>query len=414
MEFQLKQEQTKLHGIDLECLEKSSGKSRVLRVALSAAIVFALAGCAGDNNSPIRIGATMSETGAYATQGVAAKNGYLLCAEHVNAAGGVLGRNIEFIIHNDESNTERAHELYSQLIVDENVDAIMGPYGSTLTEAVAPITEKHRMVHISPLAATSSIWEQGRHHLFMVLPPAELFLAGLIDLADKQGFTRVAVLQEDSLFPRAAGRGAVALAEQRGMQVLLNHTYTSGTGDFSDFLQQLGDENIEILAMAASALDDFVKVRQQLNTMGIEVQMFGNSGAVSQYQEALGAAAEGDLGLSAWEASLPNPGVTEFVADYVERFQMQPSFHAAGGYGSCQLLVEAARRAGSLHTDALRQELLEMDYTTVFSRFKVDNRGYQVANQGVFVQWQNGEKVVVWPQVLATAELKLATETDSE
>lgn len=414
MEFQLKQKQTKLPSRESGPLKNTADKAKVLRFTLSAAAVFVLAACAGDNDSPIRIGATMSETGAYATQGIAAKNGYLLCAEHVNAKGGVLGRNIEFTIYDDESNTTRAQELYSQLIVDENVDAIMGPYGSTLTEAVAPITEKHRMVHISPLAATSSIWEQGRHHLFMVLPPAELFLVGLIDLADQQGFQRVAVLQEDSLFPRAAGGGAVTEAEQRGMQVLLNHTYTSGNDDFSGFLQQLADENIEVLAMAASALDDFVTVRQQLDALGIEVQMFGNSGAVSQYQEALGAAAEGDLGLSAWEASLANPGVEEFVADYVERFQMQPSFHAAGGYGSCQLLVEAARRAGSLHTDALRQELLAMDYTTVFSRFKVDHRGYQIANQGVFVQWQNGEKVVVWPQAQATAELMVANETDSE
>lgn len=383
-------------------------------VLLLTSATLALAGCSGDSDSPIRIGATMSETGAYATQGIAARNGYLLCEEHVNAAGGVLGRDIQFIIHDDESNTERARELYSQLLDEEKVDAIMGPYGSTLTEAVAPITEKHRMVHISPLAATSSIWEQGRHHLFMVLPPAELFLVGLIDLADQQGFKRVAVLQEDSLFPRAAGGGALAEAESRGMQVLVNHTYTSGTEDFSDVLQRIADENIEVLAMAASALDDFVKVRQQLDALGIQIKMFGNSGAVSQYQETLGSAAEGDLGLSAWEASLPNPGVAEFVADYEARFQMQPSFHAAGGYGSCQLLVEAARRAGSLHTDALRQELLDMDHTTVFSRFKVDNRGYQIANQGVFVQWQNGEKVVVWPQSLATAELQLVNDFDSE
>ncbi|RUO38460.1 hypothetical protein CWE13_02135 [Aliidiomarina shirensis] len=395
-------------------IKQSAGKGAYRSLVLTTFMAMVSVGCSGDNSAPIRIGATMSETGAYATQGIAARNGYLLCEAHVNAAGGVLGRDIQFIIHNDESNTERARELYSQLLDEEKVDAIMGPYGSTLTEAVAPITEQHRMVHISPLAATSSIWEQGRHHLFMVLPPAELFLVGLIDLADEQGFTRVAVLQEDSLFPRAAGGGAVAEAEARGMRVLVNHTYQSGTDDFSDVLQRIADENIEVVAMAASALDDFVKVRQQLDALGIQIKMFGNSGAVSQYQEALGTAAEGDLGLSAWEASLPNPGVAEFVADYAERFQMQPSFHAAGGYGSCQLLVEAVRRAGSLHTDALRQELLEMDHTTVFSRFKVDSRGYQIANQGVFVQWQNGEKVVVWPPTLATAELQLRNDVESE
>ncbi|WP_198677066.1 amino acid ABC transporter substrate-binding protein [Aliidiomarina iranensis] len=357
--------------------------------------------------SPIRIGATMSATGAYATQGIAAQNGYLLCEQHVNAEGGVLGREIEFVIYDDESNSQRARELYTQLIVEDDVEAIMGPYGSTLTEAVAPITERYRMVHISPLAATSSIWEQGRHHLFMVLPPAEQFLLGLIDLAEEQGFNRIAVLQEDALFPRAAGAGAIAEVKKRGMEVALERTYNTGTEDFSDFLLELAAANVEVLAMAASTLDDFVKVRQQLDRLGIELKLFGNSGAVSQYHDALGESAEGDLGLSAWEPSLPNPGVDAFVQDYQARFQTQPSFHAAGGYGACQLLITAIERAGTLHSDALRQELLAMDHTTVFSRFKVDQRGYQTANQGAFIQWQNGEKVVVWPKSLATAELKL-------
>ncbi|MCH8492024.1 MAG: amino acid ABC transporter substrate-binding protein [Idiomarina sp.] len=381
--------------------------------ALISSCVLALSACS-EPAEPIRIGATMSKTGAYATQGVAAANGYQLCEQHINASGGVLGRNIEFTIHDDESSTAKAQDLYRQLIVDEKVDAIMGPYGSTLTEAIAPITEKHRMVHISPLAATSSIWEQGRHHLFMVLPPAELFLVGLLDLAVNEGYERVAILQEDALFPRAAGAGAASYAEQYGMQLTHHHTYSSGTKDFSSFLQALAADDVEVLAMAASALDDFILVRQQLNALGIELKMFGNSGAVSQYQEALGEAAEGDLGLSAWEPSVPNPGAEEFVADYRAQFNREPSFHAAGGYGGCQLLANAIQRAGSLNSDAIRDELLNMEINTVFGPFRVDQRGYQIANQGVFVQWQQGEKVVVWPADLASAPLLPVTTSANE
>jgi branched-chain amino acid transport system substrate-binding protein len=168
---------------------------------------------------PIRIGATMSLSGAYATQGVPAHNGYRLCEQHLNEEGGLLGRTVEFVIYDDESSTATAIDRYERLIIEDEVDAVMGPYGSTLTEAVAPTTERHRMVQISPLAATSSIWEQGREYLFMVLPPAELFLAGLIEMADERGLTRVAVLQEDALFPRAAGDGAARLARQRGMEL---------------------------------------------------------------------------------------------------------------------------------------------------------------------------------------------------
>ncbi|MBA2671875.1 MAG: amino acid ABC transporter substrate-binding protein [Gemmatimonadetes bacterium] len=379
---------------------KSKSSSLLVQLAI---LVLVASGCATSSAEPIRIGATMSETGSYATQGIPARNGYLLCEKHVNQQGGLLGRQVEFLIHDDESSSERAIELYRRLITRDSVDALMGPYGSTLTEAIAPVTEEHRQVLISPLAATTSIWEQGRRYLFMVLPPAELFLAGLIEIADDNDLRRVAILQEDALFPRAAGQGAVDLARERGMDVILHETYPSGTSDFSAIIERLRAENVEVLGMAASALGDFITVARLMNELGVSVEMFGTSGAVDEFREALGPIAELTFGLSAWEPGLPNPGVSEFVRDYEQEFGRAPSFHAAGAYGSCQLFMEVARRAGSLDSEVLREVLLGLATQTVFSSFAVDERGYQTANRGLFVQWQDGEKVVVWPGEQATA-----------
>ena len=145
---------------------------------------------------------------------------------------------------------------------------------------------------ISPLAATTSIWEQGRRYLFMVLPPAELFLAGLIEIADDNALRRVAVLQEDALFPRAAGQGAVDLAREKGMEVVFHETYPSGTSDFAAIIERLRAENVEVLGMAASALGDFITVARQMHDLGVGVKMFGTSGAVDEFREALGPIAE--------------------------------------------------------------------------------------------------------------------------
>ena len=358
---------------------------------------------------PIRIGATMSESGAYSTQGVPARNGYLLCEEHLNEQGGVLGRPVSFVIYDDASDSDRAVELYEQLITEDEVDAIMGPYGSTLTEAVAPVTEAHQFVHISPLAATSSIWEQGREYLFMVLPPAELFLAGLIDMAEENGLERVAIVQENQLFPRAAGSGAVELAEEAGMEVLLHETYESGTDDFSEILAQIHEGDVQVVGMAASALSDFITFVEQMKEANVNVQMFGSSGAVDEFQEALGDDAAYAYGLSAWEPTLPHPGIDEFVEAYEEAFGQSPSFHAAGAYGSCQLFAEAVEDAGTLDADTVREVLLDLETTTVFGDFAVDERGYQTAHQGTFIQWQDGARVVVWPEDVATAEPRFPT-----
>jgi branched-chain amino acid transport system substrate-binding protein len=372
------------------------------------ATVLAISGC-GQAEEPILIGATMSETGSYATQGIPAGNGYRLCEAHVNEQGGILDREVQFLIYDDGSNSEIAIALYEKLITEDRADALMGPYGSTLTEAVAPVTEAHRLVLISPLAATTSIWEQGRRYLFMVLPPAELFLAGLIEMASEHGLQRIAILQEDALFPRAAGAGAVELAREKGMEVVLHETYPTETTDFSEILARVEAGKADVLGMAASALDAFIVVARQMREQDVNVMMFGTSAAVDEFQEELGETAEFVYGLSAWEPSLPYPGIEAFVEAYRKEFNQIPSFHAAGAYGSCQIFMEAIRRAGSLDPEALRLELLTLETTTIFSHYAVDERGYQTANQGVFVQWQDGKKVVVWPDELATATPRFPT-----
>jgi branched-chain amino acid transport system substrate-binding protein len=361
------------------------------------------------SEDPFLIGATMSETGAYNTQGQAAKNGYLLCQDQINEQGGLLGRNVEFLIYDDRSETETAILLYEQLITEDEVDLIMGPYGSTLTEAIAPVTEHYRMVQISPLAATTSIWEQGREYLFMVLPPAELFLAGLIEMAHERGLNRIGIIQQDQLFPRAAGNGAEALAMEKGMDVVFIETYPTGTTNFSDVLNLAKSEEVEVLAMAASPLDDFITVVRQMKEMDVNVQMFGTSGAVSRFQDELGADAEYAYGLSAWEPGLPYPGIDEFVSAYEEKYNMSPSFHAAGAYGSCMIFREAIERAGSLDQDAIRTILLNLETQTIFGNYVVDERGYQIANDGLFIQWQDGVKVIVWPDEVAEGEPRFPT-----
>ena len=71
--------------------------------------------------------------------------------------------------------------------------------------------------------------------------------------------------------------------------------------------------------------------------------------------------------------------------------------------------MEAARRAGSLDSEKLREQLLKLKTKTIFSDYAVDERGYQLANKGLFIQWQDGVKVVVWPDELAGAKPRFPT-----
>jgi hypothetical protein len=163
---------------------------------------------ASSAQQPIRIGASMSITGKlYSVQGGYGREGYLLCQKHVNAQGGVLGRPIEFVIYDDGSEEKTAVGLYEKLIAEDKVDAVLGPYGSAITDAVADVAEKHRKLMIAPMAATTSIWEKGRRYLVMMLSPTESSSAGLLDLAARNGLRTLAVINQDALVPNATAKG---------------------------------------------------------------------------------------------------------------------------------------------------------------------------------------------------------------
>jgi branched-chain amino acid transport system substrate-binding protein len=146
---------------------------------------------------PIRIGASIAITGRDQVQGGNVRDGYLLCQKHVNEKGGILGRPIEFLIRDDGSDPKTAVNLYEKLIAEDKVDAVMGPYGSASTNAVADVTEKYRKLMIAPAAGTTSIWEKGRRYLIMVLSPLEAATEGTMDLAARNGLKSVALMNVD-------------------------------------------------------------------------------------------------------------------------------------------------------------------------------------------------------------------------
>jgi branched-chain amino acid transport system substrate-binding protein len=104
------------------------------------------------------------------------------------------------------------------------------------------------------------------------------------------------------------------------------------------------------------------------------------------------------------------PGAREFVESHRKEFAgAELSYHSAAGYGSCQVLVEAIRRAGSLDREKIRDAMLAMDLNTVFGAFKVDQDGIQVAHKMVMFQWQEGKKAIVWPEELAPGKPRFPT-----
>jgi branched-chain amino acid transport system substrate-binding protein len=377
---------------------------------IALALASVVAAGPGFAQQPIRIGASIAVTGRDKVQGGYVREGYLLCQKHVNEKGGVLGRPIEFLIRDDASDPKIAVGLYEKLITDDKVDAVLGPYGSASTNAVADVTEKHRTLMIAPAAGTTSIWEKGRKYLIMVLSPLEGATEGTIDLAARNGLKTIAVINVDTLPAKAVAKGALDLAKKKGLQVVLHETYPPGTTDFSAILNKAKEAKPDLLVVNYIPAE-VIAMTRQMKELDVNVKMLSATpgGGFLDYQKALANLAEFVYAGSYWDPSLPYPGNREFVAAYQKEFNRPPSFLSPASYAGCQLFVEAVRRAGSLDSDKLRDELLKLKTKTVFGDFAVDERGFQMGHKAITVQWQDGKEAVVWPDAVAAGKPRFPT-----
>ena len=399
-----------------------SKAGKVCAVAVLVALAWAVAPVA-EAQPPIRIGATLAQTGAFAELGQSQLRGYQLCVKHMNDKGGVLGRKLELVPYDDGSDPATAIRLYEKLIAQDKVDLVLGPYASPITDAVANVTEKHKMPMVA-FGAAASIYRKGRKFIFGMHPPAEVALEGLLDLAAKKGLKTVALINQDGVFGREVTQGAVDLAKKKGLQVVLVETYPEGSTDFSTILAKVRAANPDVLG-GATFFDDAVAITRQMKALNVNPRMYGLTVGVDlpKFYEALGRDAEFVYGASSWLPELVElragglipiarqyPGAREFVESYKKEFPgVDLSFASAVGYGGCQILVEAIRRAGSLDSGKLRDAILKMDHNTVFGGFRVDRDGLQIAHKRVIFQWQDGKKVIVWPEELAPGKARFPT-----
>jgi branched-chain amino acid transport system substrate-binding protein len=376
------------------------------------------------SEAPIRIGASVSVTGQFAELGQTQQRGQELCVRQVNARGGLLGRKVEIVTQDDRSQASDVVAIYEKLLGQDKVDLVFSPYSSPLTEAVANVTEKYRMPMIAAGAATTSIFKKGRKYIFMLLSPAEIYLEGLVDIAAKRGLKTIAILYEDTLFPKAIALGTVELAKKRGIKAVVVEAYPRQTTDFAPLLAKLKAANPDVVA-AATYFNDAVAITRQMKAAGVNPKMHAVTvgGDVPKFYETLSRDAEFVYGASQWLPELVTlragglipiarqyPGAREFTEDYGKAFPGAGlSYHTAQGYAACQILLDAVKRAGALDRDRIRNAILGFEGNTAYGAFKVDPDGFQIAHKMVMFQWQDGKKVIVWPEELAADRPRFPT-----
>ena len=194
---------------------------------------------------------------------------------------------------------------------------------------------------VAPMASTTAIFKKGRKFIFMMQSAAEVYLEGLIDMAARKGLKTVAIINEDTLFPKATVQGTIDLAKQKGLQVVFVEGYPKGNTDFSAIMTKIRAANPDVLG-AATYFDDAVAITRQMKELNVNPKMYGVTvgGDLPTFYQLLGKNAEFVYGASQWEPELPYPGAKEFVVSHSMEFPGRDiSYHSAGGYAGCQILV---------------------------------------------------------------------------
>ena len=161
--------------------------SFVASVGLVTSLMFSLPSSAKVEGDTIILGAAVSLTGKYSTNGEHTKNGYNMAVQRINEMGGVNvgGKSYKFdiIYYDDESDSSRAAQLAERLIKQDGVKFMLGPYSSGLTKAMAPVTEENQIPMVEANGASRSLFTKGYKYLFAVLSAANQYLEVAIDLA---------------------------------------------------------------------------------------------------------------------------------------------------------------------------------------------------------------------------------------
>lgn len=356
---------------------------------------------------PIRIGVTLGLTGKYEPIGGMQRDAYILWQDHVNADGGVLGRQVRMLILDDQSDKATAVEKYRDLMEKEKVDMIFGPYSSELTSAILKITSEHKYPVLACGAASETLWQQGYNNIFGVYTPAGRYTLGFLEMLTVSGVDKLAIISANDPFSRSIAEGARKWSERFDRKILFSSEFEKGRGDLGEVAAQARNSGADVLIVAGH-FDEAVNMRKAMLKIGWEPRAFYASvgPALDRYQDAVGTSAQGSFSSSQWEyhPSLPYPGARRFHESFIEKYGFPPSYQGTTAYACGVILGKAIERAGSLDRDKVGEMLSTMDTMSPLGRYGVDHSGMQYRQFSLIVQWQGGKKEIVWPMELRTAE----------
>jgi branched-chain amino acid transport system substrate-binding protein len=388
------------------------------------AVAFAALSAAAAAAEPIKIGFSMALTGGLAGAGKAPLIAMENWRDYVNKAGGLLGRQVEFVYYDDATQPAKVPPIYTKLINVDKVDLVVSSYGTNEIVPAMPIVMRNKMVFPSLFGlAANEEFKYDRY--FQIMPagpePKTDWSKGFFQLAleQKPRPQTVAIVSADAEFALNAAAGARENAQKMGFKIVYDKTYPPATTDFTPIVRAIQAAKPDIVYVG-SYPPDSVGMVKAANEVGLKAKMFGGGMVGLQFaaiQKNLGPLLNNVVNYDFWvpEPTLNFPGVKEFLAKYQEAAKgkgVDPLGHYLPpfAYAYMQILGNAVQSTKSLDQGKLAGYIRSHTHDTVVGKVKFGRNGEWATSRALMVQFRDvqpdnleqfagpGKRVVLYPK----------------
>ena len=399
--------------------------------AAAALVAAALTIAPAQAADPIKVGFSMALTGGVAAIGKQVMVALQIWRDDVNAKGGIMGRPVELVFYDDQSNPSNVPSIYTKLVEVDKVDLLVGPYATNMVAPAIPVLMQLKKTTIGILAnAANSQFHYNQY--FSMLPtgpePKKAFSTGFFELAAAQTPKpkTVAILAADAEFAQNAADGARENIKAMGFQLVLDKSYPPSTQDFAPVVRAVQAANPDIVYVAAYPPDS-VGIVRAAKEIGLAPKMLGGAFIgllVTPIKMQLGPLMNGIINNEVFlpAPSFIFPGTKEMLAKY-QAIAKEQGIDPLGwgfaplGYAAGQVLAAAVEGSKSLDHAKIADYIRSHDFKTVVGDITFGKDGEWAKSRVVFTQYQGvagntldefkdaNHELIVWPDSLKSGKV---------
>ncbi len=360
------------------------------------------------HSESVKVGVILPLTGTLGSFGSMARRSFVLAADEINTRGGVKGMPLELHVADTAGNPRLARDAIQKLVLENQVAMVVGGVSSSVAWAAATSCQERKLPFLITTAAADKITEQGWTYVFRLNAPSGEYSLAMEGFLKEVGDIRaVAILHENTLFGFDTAREWLDRFRKLGFRISIKWGYDEGTTDFRPILSRICAKGPDMIYMI-SRVKEAAMIMCQVQELGLNAKLFAGGTQdflTPLFRSEAREAAEYVCSTALWMPSVPYPGARTFHERFLQKHSLPPDYHGAQAYAAMHVIADAMGRAGSFGGSAVRQALSETDMMTVYGPVRFVSYGRKTQQNRVpafLVQWQDGNREIVWPRNLAT------------